>query len=335
MAHEFESGFFTRVPAWHKLGTVVQDAPTIGEAIKLAGLDWLVEERTLWCGDPVVKPDAGSIAPVNAKLVPTHKGLYRDSDGTLLGIVNRDYHVFQNAKAFNWFQPFLDSGLVKLDAAGSLRQGRTIWVLAKIVGADADVVKGDSIEGYLLLSNAHDGSQAVRGQFTTTRVVCANTLGSAHSKADKGIERYLSVRHMRMLDIGMETIAKAVDIAQRSFALTLEQYKALALCGCDETMLRKYVREVFDYKDKPEEDMPSAWEHIAKAYHGGPGVGTIPGVSGSWWAAYNAVTDWVDHGTGRGRGEDSRLHASWFGRNAVRRSHALELAVKAQTAAIR
>jgi hypothetical protein len=33
MAHEFESGFYTRKPAWHGLGTVLKDAPTIEEAL--------------------------------------------------------------------------------------------------------------------------------------------------------------------------------------------------------------------------------------------------------------------------------------------------------------
>lgn len=46
MAHMFESGFFNRgVPAWHNLGVVIDD-PTVRveEAIKLAGLDWVVRE---------------------------------------------------------------------------------------------------------------------------------------------------------------------------------------------------------------------------------------------------------------------------------------------------
>lgn len=37
MTHEFESGFFVRQAAWHKLGTAVQDAPSVEEAIRLAG----------------------------------------------------------------------------------------------------------------------------------------------------------------------------------------------------------------------------------------------------------------------------------------------------------
>src|SRR5687767_3592075 len=47
MAHEFESGFFTELPAWHKRGRVIQDAPTVEDGIRLAGLDWDVEERPL------------------------------------------------------------------------------------------------------------------------------------------------------------------------------------------------------------------------------------------------------------------------------------------------
>ena len=34
--------------------------------------------------------------------------------------------------------------------------------------ADAEVVDGDVVRGYFLLSNAHDASQAVRAQFTTS-----------------------------------------------------------------------------------------------------------------------------------------------------------------------
>ena len=46
--HEFESGFFVHQPAWHGLGTVLDDAPNIETAIIKAGLDWKVLERPLF-----------------------------------------------------------------------------------------------------------------------------------------------------------------------------------------------------------------------------------------------------------------------------------------------
>lgn len=50
MAANVESMFSVRVKPWHGLGTVVEDAPDSGEAIRLAGLDWKVEQRDV-CTD--------------------------------------------------------------------------------------------------------------------------------------------------------------------------------------------------------------------------------------------------------------------------------------------
>lgn len=316
MAHEFETGFFTRTPAWHKLGTVVNEAPSISDAIQLAGLDWPVVEAPL-------------TASVNGVAVPVvgHKGLYRSTDNELLGVVGADYKTLQNTKAFSFFDPFLKSGLVELDAAGSLRKGKNVWVLARIKDVQGEVVKGDSVRGYLLLSNAHDGTQAVRVQLTKIRVVCWNTLSRAVREGDAGSEKFLSVRHSGRMEIGLDAVQKSVDLMKQTFDLTIEAYKTLAEAGCSHDQLRKYVREIFNYQARPAEEMPNCWEHIATVFERGPGVGTIPGVSGSWWAAYNAVTDYIDHAQGRGRSEEGRLHASWFGVGATRSAVAMKIAL--------
>ena len=50
MAHEIDQTtgraavFVTGEPAWHRLGTVIEQATTSAEAIGLAGLDWRVEQ---------------------------------------------------------------------------------------------------------------------------------------------------------------------------------------------------------------------------------------------------------------------------------------------------
>jgi hypothetical protein len=50
-------------------------------------------------------------------------------------------------------------------------------------------------------------------------------------------------------------------------------------------------------------------------------------VIGSYWGAYNAVTDWLDHT--RGKSEESRLHSSWFGEGRIIRERALQVALQA------
>ena len=58
MAHEIDQTtgraavFVSGEPAWHRLGTVIEQATTSAEAIGLAGLDWRVEQWPVRAFDP-------------------------------------------------------------------------------------------------------------------------------------------------------------------------------------------------------------------------------------------------------------------------------------------
>lgn len=317
MAHAFESGFFTRVPAWHRLGTVIQDAPTVEDGIRLAGLDWEVEERPLYY--PLSRGLQGCI--------PNRKALVRPTDDMPLGVVGDKYQPLQNLSAFSFFNPFIENGFATLDAAGSLKAGRRVWVLAKVKDARREVVSGDDITGYLLLSNSHDGSQAVRVQFTTIRVVCMNTLSSAHQRGDTQFENCLKVRHTRGLQVALDAIQKAVDLTAQTFTFTVEAYQALAARRIISNNLKEYVREVFAYNGVHHKNgLPQCWDSIEDAFENGPGA-TLPGVYGTYWGAYNAVTHWIDHV--RGKDEGNRLDSAWFGSGASLRNRAFDVALNA------
>jgi phage/plasmid-like protein (TIGR03299 family) len=135
MAHEFETGFFVKEPAWHKLGTVLSEAPTIAEGIIKAGLDWQVLERPVYSQD-----DRG-----NFNQAPNHKAFIRSSDNSTLGIVSKNYKPLQNIDAFNWFDFLLNEGDATLDAAGSLKSGRKVWILAKINNTSLGEVRDDDV----------------------------------------------------------------------------------------------------------------------------------------------------------------------------------------------
>lgn len=312
MTHHFESGFFVRQPAWHKLGALLQGAPSVEDAIRLAGLDWQValERLATWGGEDVA----------------THRAVVRKTDRAILGVVGTAYLPLQNDRAFSFFDPFVSSGACALDAAGSLKGGRRVWVLARVKDASGDVVAGDTVRGYFLLSNAHDGSQAVRAQFTNIRVVCANTLTLADRRAKSGVEDCLRVRHTAGLSAGLDLVQKTVDMAHRTFSASLSDYRWMADRGLPVEGLVKYVADVLEVPatERRLGQMPKAWEEILRAYHQGPGA-SLDGVFGTYWGAYNAVTDWVDHVRGS-RGEDTRLDSAWFGSGAKLKERAFEFA---------
>lgn len=314
MAHEFESGFFTRQPAWHRLGVTLPESPKLDDAIRHAGLDWEVHLSPLYTH--------------SGEEIGTHRATVRDSDGTVLGVVGLGYRPLQNDKAFSFFEPFLESGECTLEAAGSLKGGKRVWVLARIKGAEAEVVGGDPVRGYFLLSNAHDATQAVRAQFTSIRVVCANTLNQAHRRAAHGFEDCLRVRHTAGLDAGLSLVQKTIDMASRTFAASLADYRRLAAKRLPVDGFAKYVAEVLEVPEDARRlgQMPKAWDAVLRAYHSAPGA-RIPGVFGTYWGAYNAVTDWVDHTRGC-RGEDTRLDSAWFGSGARLKERAFEIAMQ-------
>jgi phage/plasmid-like protein (TIGR03299 family) len=322
MAHEVENMFYVNEVPWHGLGIKLEAAPTVREAIVCAGLDWEVASQPQYA-----KFDGEEIATPSRAII-------RKTDRKVLGVVGPDYEVVQNVAAFDWFQAWVDAGVVKLETAGSLCGGSRIWVLARVVGDPIEIVKNDAILRYILLSNSHDGTMAVRCGFTGTRVVCANTMAAAHeSKASK----LLRIRHTKNVATALEEIQNIMDVANREFVATTDQMKFLARCKVSVEDLTSYVRKVFTPKvsvKQIEGEEFSGERILAKViplFENGRGMRELPEIKGTLWAAYNAVSEFVSHE--RGRSQDSRVNSLWFGDSANTNQKAFNIAVEMAKAA--
>ena len=51
MSANVETMMYVREVPWHGLGTMVAEAPTSKDALRLAGLDWKVEGRPIYDAD--------------------------------------------------------------------------------------------------------------------------------------------------------------------------------------------------------------------------------------------------------------------------------------------
>lgn len=170
MSASVESMFSVREVPWHGLGTIVEEAPNAAEAIKLAGLDWVVVQREI--------KDS-----VTDEVIPRFMANVRESDNRVLGIVNdKRYQICQNVDAFEFTDKLVDSGEVHYETAGSLLGGRKIWLLAKLPGRE---IMGEDYIPYLVFTNSHDGTSGVRAAITPVRVVCNNTLNLALKEANR------------------------------------------------------------------------------------------------------------------------------------------------------
>lgn len=192
MAANIETMFYTRTAPWHGLGTKVDEALTSKDALIYAGLDWQVLQEPVYTS-------AG-------ELVSGYKVNVRDTDRNILGIVSDRYKIVQNEEAFSFTDALLGEG-VKYETAGSIANGKIVWMLARM--PQRYIISGDAIEPYLVFSNTHDGSGAIRVAMTPIRVVCQNTLNLALS----GAQRSWSARHtsnvLNRLDEARETLQLA------------------------------------------------------------------------------------------------------------------------------
>ena len=168
MAANVESMFYTREKPWHGLGVRVEEAPASADALRMAGLDWEVLQEAIYT-------NAGD-------KISGYKANVRSTDRKVLGVVTDRYKVIQNAEAFEFTDSLLGSG-VRYETAGSLSDGKKVWLLARL--PREYIIGGERISPYLVFSNTHDGSGAVRVAVTPIRVVCNNTLNLALDSAKR------------------------------------------------------------------------------------------------------------------------------------------------------
>jgi phage/plasmid-like protein (TIGR03299 family) len=294
---------------WHGLGTQIPEEKklSIREAIVAAKLDWQVELRHVFTENP----SGGKSGILD------HFAVCRKSDNAFLGIVGQNYVPLQNEEALKWFQPFLDAEEAMLETAGSLKGGRQVWTLAKIRDGNMDVGKKDPVAHYILLSNSHDGSVAVRVGFTPIRVVCNNTLTLAH---DSEASKLLRVRHTSNLHENLELIREIMNVARKEFSATVEQYRHLQKHGIDNSGLEKYVRVVFSLPDKGGRDLIPNIVYLFENGRGSKEAGK------TYWGAYNAVTGYLNYF--RGKTQDNTLSSLWFGEATHINRQALNVALK-------
>lgn len=228
MAALVEKMFSVREVPWHGQGLIVENAPTSADAIRLAGLDWEVNQ------EPIYLANGTEI-----------KGRYanvRSSDGSPLGIVGDKYKIVQNTDAFAFTDALLGEG-VKYETAGSLKDGKVIWLLARMP-EDIEIL-GDKVAPYMVFTNTHDGSGAVRVTMTPVRVVCNNTLNAAM----RGAKRVWSARHTGSITSKLDDAMQTLQFAKSYIDATKETFEELHKVKISDFRLYRMVHDLVPITD--------------------------------------------------------------------------------------
>ena len=273
MSANVETMMYVREKPWHGLGKMVTEAPTSADALRFAGLDWHVSQQ------PVYNSCGGVIAGYKANV--------RDTDGSILGIVGDRYKVVQNTDAFN-FTDNLIGGEVRYETAGSLREGRQIWLLAQM---PARKVAGDAVEPYLCFTNAHDGSSGVKVCMTPIRVVCNNTLNMALSSA----KRVWSMRHTESVHDRLDEARNCLLHANKYMDALTDYAETAAYKPLRDAELKDILDEMFPVSEQTTEREKNKVKKIKTEFMVCYFAPDIYKFRGTAWGAINAMSDLVTH----------------------------------------
>ncbi|CAN5206512.1 DUF932 domain-containing protein [soil metagenome] len=304
---------------WHGLGVRLDRPATAFEALRAARLDWVVDKKPLYAS---VRDDSRGVPRWFMIVRPDLVG---SGSFPVLGIVGKGYRPLQNREAFEFLDPIVGEGAAAYHTAGALGNGERVWILAKLP-VPMRVVGDDIAEKYLLLSNSHDGTSSVQIKFTPVRVVCQNTLTLALSDG-----RTLRVRHTRNLMRNLAAARYALGIIDAGFRGLEESFVAMTRVPMNPERLGDYLARVFPAPGSPADGKAArrvARDRAWSEYFFDQGKGAdLPGVRGTLWAAYNGVTELVDHRQ-LDQPADRRLSSVWFGEGYRAKARAYRVAVE-------
>lgn len=275
MAANVESMFYTREKPWHGLGIRVEEAPTSKEALELAGLNWKVLQKPIYTSSGI---------PIKG-----YKANVRDIDQNILGIVTDRYKVVQNEEAFKFTDDLLGAG-VRYETAGSLQDGKRIWLLAKL--PHEYIIGGEQISPYLVFTNTHDGSGAIKVAVTPVRVVCSNTLNLALTTA----KRSWSTIHTGDINGKMDDARETLQLAGKYMNCLGKEFNNLQQKKISERKVMEFIEELLPEPDnasfQQKKNVARLREDMKRRYFDAPDLKDLGNTA---YRFVNAVSDFATH----------------------------------------
>lgn len=223
----------------------------------------------------------------------------------------------------------------------SLRDGARVAFTMRINNAATSVASDDDVVvPYIVGMTAHDGSMALRVQYTAVRVWCGNTMYLVRTTGTA--KNSIVIPHIGEAANIAKLLPQTMDVAGRNFMATLEQLKALAKVHCTDQQFRSYLEDLFREELEPQVDgdgkvigkkelegIRSAKAMLAKWETGY--LGQEAGGTGTWYAAMNCVTEQLTHVSDNASVESARrkLESTLMGNTQWRLERAHNLAMAA------
>lgn len=299
---------------------------TAGEVIKEAGLDWKVETQPIYITLPDRNTPTGEAPDFVVK--PEFNAIVRQDNLDVFGVVKGRWQAIQNTEAFGFADALVGINQGVYEQAGAFRGGKRVWLQIRLPGEiEIATNREDTIKKYLLLSNSHDGKEALKAVITPIRVSCENSLTNALRSAREGI----SIRHTGDLNSKVSEAQRILGLTIRYYDDLSEAFNTLATKNVTRAQVKDFVEQLVPNNKEAEKNTraQNVRNEIVRLFEHGKG-NDLPGIRGTAWALVNGVTEYTTHHR-TARGENmverklNRLDSVWFGSGAELNARAFDL----------
>lgn len=277
MSANVETMFYVREEPWHGLGVRVEEALSSRKALEFSGLNWNVIQKPIYTDNNI--------------LISNYKANIRESDEKVLGVVTDRYKIVQNKEAFAFTDSLIGEGC-KYETAGSLQNGKKVWLLARLPGKYK--ILDDEVTPYMVFSNSHDGSGAIKVAMTPIRVVCNNTLNLAINTS----KRIWSTIHTGDINSKLGEAMKTLLLAENYMSELNYEAHYLNRNTIDDKKIIEFIETLIPLPDNAskiqEKNISLLRDDMKLRYFDAPDLIDLPKTS---WRFINAVSDFATHTT--------------------------------------
>ena len=303
MSHLVETMAYANAVPWHGLGNNINADSTIEDWQRQSGLDWSVSKRPVHFAGECVPGANNGIHTFKDKFV-----LVRDTDSRPFSVVSDRYKPVQPKEILEFFRDLIATHGMTIETAGSLKDGKRIWALAK-TGDAHKVLGSDLVNSYLLIATSYDLTFSTLAQFTSVRVVCNNTL---QQSLNDYISR-VSIPHFK--DFNADQVHESLGLGRAqwgAFSQALDAIAKIKLSVGDAGLIIANALKIPQDIEAPSPNRQHVMP-IMRLFNGDAIGSDVVGQTG--WGLVNAVTEYVDHRK-RARNQGNRLDNAWFGEAA-------------------
>jgi len=156
-------------------------------------------------------------------------------------------------------------------------------------------VLDDDVDPFMVFTNSHDGTGAIRIAMTPIRVVCQNTL----SMALNGAKRQWSTKHVGDMQSKLEEAKLCLQLANDYMVNLDEEADRLANAKLYREQIEQILDEMFPVKEDASQKKKNNVQQFKNNYWTAYNMPDIAKFEDSAWKAVNAMSDVITHAAPR------------------------------------